>query len=59
MFLNFLNFAIDILMILKKPMKYYSLNPFLFLPRVLSLQDVFLRNMFYVFCILIHRIKVH
>ena len=27
--------------------KYYSLNRFLFLTRVLSLQDVFLRNMFY------------
>ena len=27
--------------------KYYSFNRFLFLTRVLSLQDVFLRNMFY------------
>ena len=27
--------------------EYYSFNHFLFLTRVLSLQDVFLRNMFY------------
>ena len=28
--------------------KYYSFNGFLLLTRILSLQDVFLRNMFYV-----------